>query len=98
MINLISPEVIVLGGGVIEALWDVMSEPIQKHAFDHALPFARRGVRIVKAVLGDDAGVIGAATMARQRMAEIKDAAEAPTLILRNNPFGGMKGPERSDA
>lgn len=98
MINLISPEVIVLGGGVMEALWDVMSDKIQKHAFDHALPFARRGVRIVKAVLGDDAGVIGAATMARQRMAEIKDAAEAPTLILRNNPFGGMKGPERPDA
>jgi glucokinase len=66
MVNLLGPEIIVLGGGVIEALHDDMIDVIEKAARTVAFEYSMRGVRIVKCELGDDAGIIGAAMLATE--------------------------------
>ena len=59
-INLLNPTRIILGGGVIEAV-DRLFDVAAAHARRESLPVAGLGVDIVKAKLGDNAGVIGAA-------------------------------------
>lgn len=67
LINLLNPEVVVLGGGVIDALADEMMAIIVETAKDYAMTGSARGVEIVASRLGDDAGITGAAVLARQR-------------------------------
>ena len=67
IINLLSPEVIVIGGGVAGALGDPFQALAWEIAQKYALPRATENVRCVKAMLGDDAGVMGAATFAKAR-------------------------------
>jgi len=67
LVNVLGPEVVVLGGGVIEALADEMLPVIQKSAARVAFEYSLKGVRIVRASLGDDAGVVGAAIIAKER-------------------------------
>ncbi len=59
-INLINPQRIVLGGGVIEAV-DAFFQIAATHARREALPTPAATVEIVKAGLGDYSGVVGAA-------------------------------------
>jgi len=61
--NIFEPEVIVIGGGVIAA-GDVLLEPARREMAERALP-PMRGIPVVAAQLGQDAGMIGAAAMAR---------------------------------
>jgi glucokinase len=68
IINLLNPEVIVLGGGVIEALGDEMMPIIVKAAKERSLPGTSKGVEIVASELGDDAGITGAAVLARHNV------------------------------
>jgi glucokinase len=64
-INLLNPRRIILGGGVIEAV-DLLFEVAAQRARREALPTPARTVEIVKAGLGDDAGVVGAAILGGQ--------------------------------
>lgn len=67
IVNLLDPEMIVFGGGVIEALGDEFLEPIRQAARPNFLQQrAADQVRIVPAVLGDYAGIVGAAFLAGQ--------------------------------
>jgi glucokinase len=66
LINMLNPEVVVLGGGVIEALEDEMMSVIVETARDYAMPGAMKGVEIVASKLGDDAGITGGAVLARR--------------------------------
>jgi glucokinase len=61
--NIFEPDVIVIGGGVIAA-GDLLLEPARRELSRRALP-PMNGTRVVAAELGDDAGMIGAAAMAR---------------------------------
>jgi glucokinase len=65
LINLISPEVIVLGGGVTGALGDTFIERIWEMAQRYTLPGAANGIRCVPAALGDDSGIVGCAAYAK---------------------------------
>jgi len=67
LVNILNPEIVVLGGGVIEALGDEMLDTIRKTAKDHAMPGAMRGVQIIASNLGDDAGITGGAVLAQRR-------------------------------
>ena len=69
VINLINPEVIVLGGGVIDALEDEMMAIIVETAKDYAMQGTARNVDIVASRLGDDAGIVGGAVLARRETA-----------------------------
>src|SRR5205085_3822090 len=66
LVNILSPEVVVLGGGVIEALADEMMTIITKTAKEHAMPGTLKGVEIIASKLGDNAGITGAAVLARR--------------------------------
>ena len=66
LVNLFSPEVVVLGGGVMEALADEMMSIIVKTARDYAMPGTMKGVEIIASKLGDAAGITGAAVLARR--------------------------------
>jgi glucokinase len=69
LVNVLDPEVVVFGGGVVERLGQDFIDPIGRTARQHYLQ--REGaekIRLVPAALGDDAGPIGAAVVARRRL------------------------------
>jgi glucokinase len=63
--HLIDPEVIVLGGGVIEACSDFILPIVENIVGSDGLPGARDGGRVLLSALGDDAVVLGAVALAR---------------------------------
>jgi glucokinase len=66
--NVFQPNAIVVGGGVIAA-GDLLLEPARREVRDRALNPMNR-TPILEATLGNDAGMIGAAAMARDEMAK----------------------------
>jgi len=66
LINVINPEVIVLGGGVLDALEDEMMAIIVETAMDYSMPGTAKGVEIRASKLGDNAGITGGAVLARR--------------------------------
>ena len=64
IINLLNVEAVVLGGGVMAA-GDLILEPIRKEAHRGTMRASFDCCRIVAAQLGQDAGIIGAALLAR---------------------------------
>lgn len=65
LINVLDPEMLVYGGGVIEGLGEWMVSQIRDIAKQHAINKADLDkIKIVEAKLGERAGVIGAALMA----------------------------------
>ena len=57
--NLINFDMIVLGGGVIEALENFMMPIIKEEYKNHVLDASAKGVKIVASKLGDDAAIYG---------------------------------------
>jgi glucokinase len=62
VINFVNPSRIILGGGVIEAV-DLLLDVATDAARREALPVPGSAVEVVKAGLGDNAGVVGAAIL-----------------------------------
>jgi glucokinase len=70
VVNVLDPECVVIGGGVVERLQEDFVGPIRKTAREYFLcqrDAAR--VKIVAAKLGDNAGALGAVVLARLRLA-----------------------------
>jgi glucokinase len=63
--HLIDPDVIVLGGGVVEACNAFMMPIVENIVASDQLPGARKGGRVLLTTLGDDAVVLGAVALAR---------------------------------
>jgi glucokinase len=61
LINILNPEIIVLGGGVVNG-WALFEKHMHQQVEERAFPLLR--VKIVKAKCGDDAGLLGAARLA----------------------------------
>lgn len=65
-VALLNPEMVVLGGGLIEALsaefFESVLDEVEKRTFQPSLD----GLRVERAVLGDDAVILGAACIARE--------------------------------
>lgn len=66
IINLLNPEVVVLGGGVMDALEDEMLAIIIETAHDYAMQGTDKGIEIIASKLGDDAGITGGAVLAKR--------------------------------
>jgi glucokinase len=68
IVNLLDPEMLVYGGGVIQAMGESFLTPIQTVAQQHYIHQKGTPVKIAAAQLGDDAGILGAAVMAQRRV------------------------------
>jgi glucokinase len=68
LINLLNPEIIVIGGGV-SAGWELFEKHMNQQVIERAFPLPGQRVKITRAECGDDAGLLGAARLAflRQR-------------------------------
>lgn len=63
LINILNPEMIVLGGGVVNG-WDLFGKHMHQQVEERAFPLLAARVKIVRAKCGDDAGLLGAARLA----------------------------------
>ena len=59
ILNILNPEVIVIGGGVALA-GDILFNPLKEKLKKHVLPVALEDLKIVPGVLGNEAGIKGA--------------------------------------
>jgi glucokinase len=71
-VHLVGPDVVVLGGGLVEAMPSLFVEGAQAAARDHVMPAFRDSFRVAAAQLGDDAGAMGAAAWAQACVRAIK--------------------------
>lgn len=72
LISALNPEIVVLGGGLMQA-GDLMLQDICAHAARWAQPIAFRQTSIVLSSLGEDAGLIGAARLGFLQLHSSKD-------------------------
>lgn len=63
LINIINPEIIIIGGGVANG-WDLFAEKMCAEVTNRRFPLPAAQVKIVRAECGDDAGLLGAAHLA----------------------------------
>ncbi|MGE5280439.1 MAG: ROK family protein [Deltaproteobacteria bacterium] len=68
VVNTCGPEVIVVGGGVAAAGGDLL-DAIEESVKRHAMKQIKGRIRVRRAALGNDAGMIGAALLAREQAA-----------------------------
>ena len=64
VVNLLAPEVVVLGGGLVEAMPDLFLHEVEQAARQRAAPPFAKIFKVAAAKLGDDAVVRGAAAWA----------------------------------
>ncbi len=83
LINILSPELVVIGGGLIEQLGEEMLPVILRTAQEHVLPGTFKSVQVKLSKLGDEAGITGAAVLARRRTPPepARDAAGRRALV-----------------
>ena len=65
IINILNPEIIIFGGGVIESMEDVFLPLIKKSAKKYSMPKLYETCEMISAKLGDNAGLYGALTLAK---------------------------------
>jgi len=63
LINILNPEVIVIGGGLSNG-WELFERHMHQQVLERAFPLPARSVKITRAECGDDAGFLGAARLA----------------------------------
>jgi len=66
IVSLLNPEMVVLGGGLFQAA-DILLEPVRREIKRWAQPLAAKRVKIELSVLGENAGLYGAAKLAWDR-------------------------------
>ena len=69
VVNVFNPEVIVIGGGAVRA-GELLLEPAREVVFERAMPPVRAGVEIRAAHFGDESGMMGAALLALDQLAQ----------------------------
>ncbi len=62
LINLLNPQMIVIGGGVVNG-WQLFEKSMRQQVAERAFPLLADRVKIVRAECGDDAGLLGAARL-----------------------------------
>jgi glucokinase len=69
LVNTMDPEAVVIGGGIAERLGERFVAPIRATAWEYFLrQDGRERIKILRGVLGDNAGALGAAVLARRRL------------------------------
>jgi glucokinase len=68
VVNLLGPDIVVLGGGLVEAMTDLFVVEVGDTAKNRVLPSLAKSFEVLPAELGDDAGVLGAAAWAQHEI------------------------------
>jgi glucokinase len=68
LINIFNPEMVVIGGGVKDA-WDLFIDAVREEVRKRAFAYPAVRTKIVPSALGDEAGTVGAAAVAFQKIA-----------------------------
>jgi glucokinase len=68
IVHLLAPDKIVLGGGLVEAMEELIVGTVRKTAKESVMSVYKDRFEVVAAKLGDDASVLGAAAWARQEL------------------------------
>ncbi len=91
VVNLLSPDTIVLGGGLVEAMEKLFVGEVEGAIKQYALPFLARFVKVVPAKLGDDAAMMGAAQLIADRLAGKGPSAEQGKSGSKSKSKSGKK-------
>jgi len=73
-LNIFNPEIVILGGGVVEALGQVYVSRVIDNVTANVFPVAQRNVKIVEAQLKDNAVILGASVLAFEVLKAAKKA------------------------
>ena len=68
VVALLCPDIIVMGGGLVEAMPDFFLEQVKKRLDERVMPAYRGSYKIVAATLEDDAACLGAAAWAKRSL------------------------------
>lgn len=68
VVHILAPDKIVLGGGLVEAMEDLIVGTVRKTARSNVMSVYKDRFEVVAAKLGDDAGVKGAAAWAKRKL------------------------------
>ncbi|MFN2511177.1 MAG: ROK family protein [Pyrinomonadaceae bacterium] len=74
LVNLLNPEIIVIGGGLANG-WELFEQHMHQQVIERAFQLPARNLKIIRAECGDDAGFLGAARLAfagQQPFAKVK--------------------------
>jgi len=72
-LTVLSLPTVILGGGVTEALGKPWLYRVREAIEQHVFPSSLRKCEVLKSALGDDAGLLGAAMLARETVSSSKD-------------------------
>jgi glucokinase len=98
LVNIFNPQVVVIGGGVSEA-GDLLLDPAREVMLRRALLPGRESVRVAAAAFGAEAGMIGAALLARERPEGIPlSASPAGSAPSARSGSAAPRGPAGSGA
>lgn len=75
VVHLLAPDVVVLGGGLVEAMPELFVGGVGKSANKHVMPSFVDTFRVLQCELGDDATMLGAAAWAREVITSAKSNA-----------------------
>lgn len=78
IVSLFNPSLVVIGGGMSDS-GDFFLAAIREVVYGQSIPLATRDLRIVKAELGSNAGVVGAATMVLDQLFSDENLEETVT-------------------
>lgn len=70
VVHLLGPDIVVLGGGLVEAMTELFVSEVAEAAKQRVLPSFAESFQVVAATLGDDAGVMGTAAWAQHVVTE----------------------------
>ena len=77
IVNLFEPQLVVLGGGVVSGTGEQLLGSVRERVRREAMGAAGEAARIVESALGARVGVVGAAAIARERLASAGAVAHA---------------------
>lgn len=72
MVNLLAPDIIVIGGGLAEAMPELYLDEVRRGAKRNVLPAMKDGFKIRIAKLGDYSTALGAAALIRQQRLDLR--------------------------
>jgi glucokinase len=75
VVHLLAPDVVILGGGLVEAMPELLVKHVRSAAQATVMPSFEDSFRVEVAQLGDDATILGSAAWAQKRATELAESA-----------------------